>query len=115
MLCALCGKKIFKVLKKLCELCGKIIMFYIVSYDMPDDKKRNRMAKTLLDFGTRVQYSVFECNMDDKLLEKMINRIGKIISDEDSVRIYALCGKCKGVVKILGRGKLTEDEKVYIV
>ena len=90
-------------------------MFYIVSYDIPDDKKRNRLAKTLLDFGTRVQYSVFECNMDDKLLEKMTKRIEKIISDEDSVRIYALCAKCKGVVKILGRGNLTKDEDVYIL
>jgi CRISPR-associated protein Cas2 len=90
-------------------------MFYIVSYDIPDDRKRNRVSKTLLDFGTRVQYSVFECIMDDKLLEKMIKRLSKMITDEDSVRIYALCGKCKGVVKILGRGKLTDDEKVYIV
>ena len=45
-------------------------MFYIVSYDMPDDKKRLKMANTLLDFGTRVQYSVFECIMDDKLIKR---------------------------------------------
>lgn len=69
----------------------------------------------MLDFGSRVQYSVFECNMDDKVLDTMLKRISKIISDEDSVRIYALCGKCTGSVKILGRGKLTEDEDVYII
>ena len=90
-------------------------MFYIVSYDISDNRKRDKIAKTLLDFGTRVQYSVFECIMDDKLLEKMITKLSRIVSEEDSVRIYALCAKCKGVVKILGRGKLTDDEKVYIV
>lgn len=90
-------------------------MFYIVSYDIPDDKKRNRLAKIMLDFGARVQYSVFECNMDDKLLDTMLKRVVKIVSDEDSVRIYALCGKCLGTVKILGRGNLTKDEDVYIL
>jgi CRISPR-associated protein Cas2 len=36
-------------------------MFYVVSYDIPEDRKRDRASKTLLDFGARVQYSVFEC------------------------------------------------------
>ncbi|RJO61278.1 CRISPR-associated endonuclease Cas2 [candidate division WS5 bacterium] len=90
-------------------------MLHIVSYDIPDDKKRLRIAKTLRDFGSRVQYSVFECIIDDKGLEIMTSRISRIISEEDSVRIYALCGKCLGTVKILGRGNLTKDEDVYIL
>ncbi len=90
-------------------------MFYIVSYDIPDDRKRNRVAKTMLNFGTRVQYSVFECIMDNKLLEKMTAKLSKIISDKDSVRIYALCAKCKEVVKVMGRGEVTKDEDVHIL
>lgn len=90
-------------------------MFYIVSYDMPDDKKRLKMANTLLDFGTRVQYSVFECIMDDKLIKKMMAKIKKIISEEDSVRIYGLCAKCEKVITVLGRGDLTKDQDVFIL
>lgn len=90
-------------------------MFYIVSYDMPDDKKRLKMANTLLDFGTRVQYSVFECIMDDKLLKKMMAKISKIISEKDSVRIYGLCAKCEKVITVLGRGDLTKDQDVFIL
>ncbi|MBI5674986.1 MAG: CRISPR-associated endonuclease Cas2 [Nitrospirae bacterium] len=90
-------------------------MFYIVSYDIPDDKTRNKVAKVMLDFGARVQYSVFECNMDDKLLEKMTQKISKIISDEDSVRIYTLCGKCDKFVKIFGKGEVSKDKDVYIL
>jgi CRISPR-associated protein Cas2 len=90
-------------------------MFYIVSYDIPDDKKRDRVAKTLLDFGTRAQYSVFECILDNKLLEKMTAKLSKMISDEDSVRIYALCAKCSSVVKVLGSGKITKDQNVFIL
>lgn len=90
-------------------------MFYIVSYDIPDDRKRNKVAKTLLNFGNRVQYSVFECILDEKQLEKMTSQLGKIISDEDSVRIYALCARCEGVVKVFGSGKVTKDENVFIL
>jgi len=90
-------------------------MFYIVSYDMQDDKRRTRVAKTLLDFGNRVQYSVFECIMDDTLLQKMTERLTEIVSDGDSVRIYALCAKCEASVKIIGTGEITKDEDVYII
>ncbi len=90
-------------------------MFCIVSYDISDNKKRNKVAKILLDYGTRVQYSVFECNLDDDLLKKMTSRVSKVVSEDDSVRIYALCAKCKATVKIFGSGKLTEDEEVYIL
>jgi len=90
-------------------------MFYIVSYDIPDDQKRNKIAKTLLDFGAQVQYSVFECILDNKLLEKMTAKLARMVSDEDSVRIYALCAKCEGLAKVLGKGKLTKNEDVYIL
>jgi len=90
-------------------------MFYIVSYDIPDDKRRIKVAKTLLDFGTRVQYSVFECIMDAPLLEKMKLKLNRIISEEDSVRIYALCAKCESVVKVFGRGERTKGKDVYIL
>ncbi len=91
-------------------------MFYIVSYDIPDDRKRTMVAKTMLDFGTRVQCSVFECIIEeDKLLETMIARLNRLVSDEDSVRIYALCAKCEKVIKVLGDGEITKDEKVFIL
>lgn len=90
-------------------------MFYVVSYDIPDDRKRNRISKALLDFGTRVQYSVFECILDNKLLEKMVAKLTKMISAEDSVRIYALCARCEGVAKVLGKGELSKDEEVFIL
>ena len=90
-------------------------MFYVVSYDIPDDRKRDKVSKTLLDFGSRVQYSVFECILDNKLLEKMTAKLSRLISDEDSVRIYALCAKCEGVARVFGKGEVTKDENVFIL
>ena len=50
-------------------------MHYTVAYDITDDKRRNRVAKILKDFGTRIQYSVFECNTDRRALLRLRNRL----------------------------------------
>jgi CRISPR-associated protein Cas2 len=90
-------------------------MFYVVSYDVPEDGKRAKVAKILLDFGTRVQYSVFECVMEPDRLEELIGRLNKVISEEDSVRAYVMCAKCEREVTVLGRGEVTKDKNVYIL
>jgi CRISPR-associated protein Cas2 len=41
-------------------------MLILVSYDVPDDRRRTRLAHALKDFGERVQYSVFECRLDER-------------------------------------------------
>jgi CRISPR-associated protein Cas2 len=91
-------------------------MLYLVSYDIPDDRRRTKLAKTLKDFGDRVHYSVFECLLDSVHFDKMVAKINDITElADDSVRIYALCANCERNVKIVGTGELTEDKDVYII
>jgi CRISPR-associated protein Cas2 len=92
-------------------------MFCIVSYDITDDRRRVKLSNILLDFGDRVQYSVFECILKDKkMLDNMLEKIYSVIQEEeDSVRVYALCGICAGSVRIIGKGEITKDPDVYIL
>jgi len=91
-------------------------MFCLVSYDITDDRRRLKLSKILLDYGDRVQYSVFECILDKKLLDKMIGSIYKTVSeDEDSVRIYTLCAGCVKDIAVIGYGEVSEDKDVYII
>lgn len=91
-------------------------MFVIVSYDITNDRRRNKVAKALKDFGIRVQYSVFECRLPPRELKKMKQKVAAIIKDdEDSVRIYQLCEPCAGRVEILGQGSVTEDPSYLIL
>jgi CRISPR-associated protein Cas2 len=91
-------------------------MFYVVTYDIPDTPRRTRLAKALKDFGERVQLSVFECILDDRLFERMVDRIRETIElEDDRVRVYQVCEGCRKEVRILGQGMLTEDPEVYIV
>jgi CRISPR-associated protein Cas2 len=91
-------------------------MLYAVSYDIVDDRRRLYVAHTLLDYGERVQKSVFECIMEPEQYDQLIKKLSSIIRlEDDSVRIYPICGNCKENIKILGQGKVSEDPGVYIV
>lgn len=91
-------------------------MLIVVSYDVPNDRRRTRLAHMLKDFGQRVQYSVFECLLDAEALDRLRQRIEKLTDPlEDSVRIYRLCLECEQKVEIQGLGKVTEDPDVYVL
>jgi len=91
-------------------------MFIVVTYDIIDDKRRTRVAKTMEDYGTRVQYSVFECILEEEHLTEMFDTLKSHINhEEDSIRFYILCKGCITSVKMLGKGELTEDKDVFII
>ena len=92
-------------------------LFYLVSYDIPDDNRRNQIAKTLKDFGDLVQYSVFECILTEGLYHQMISRLSQLIQpEEDSIRVYRICQGCRQGIKILGQGQITgEPPEVFVV
>jgi CRISPR-associated protein Cas2 len=91
-------------------------MLYVVSYDIPDDRRRTRVHSALTGFGTWVQYSVFECFLDRKQRLLMEARLLKEIHQkEDTVRIYGLCGACTPRVEVLGRGEAPREETVYLL
>jgi len=44
---------------------------YLVSYDISNPKRLRKVARSLEGFGVRLQYSVFECPLDDMRLAKL--------------------------------------------
>ena len=91
-------------------------MLYLVCYDISNDAVRDRMSKTLLDFGSRIQDSVFECPLNDELLERMMTRLERVpLAEEDRVRVYRICGLCVEQVQIYGPGDVTEEPDFYLV
>lgn len=89
-------------------------MLILVSYDVPDDRRRTRLAKALKDFGTRVQWSVFECQLKEEQVERLRERVlREILLAEDSVRIYRFCLDCGEKLEIHGLGVPTRDPEDY--
>ena len=91
-------------------------MRFVVCYDIADDWRRDRVATALLDFGQRIQESVFMATLDDELLTRMLERLGKLVEEvEDTVHVFPLCGSCEGKIRRLGRAELPEDRPFYLV
>ncbi len=79
--------------------------FFLIAYDIPDDKRRNRAADILQDYGQRVQYSVFEVWLSAAHEAELRARLEEVIVEaEDSVRLYQLCANCQTKVICLGTG-----------
>ena len=91
-------------------------MFYVISYDIPDDRRRGQLAKVLKGFGTRVQYSVFEAHLNRTQYAELKNAVDRVIDlSEDSVRYYALCSACAGRIEVPAVGEVTSEPQTIVV
>lgn len=91
-------------------------MFHVISYDIPDDRRRNQLAKVLKGFGTRVQYSVFEAHLTRTQFEQMKRAVARVIDPaEDSVRYYTLCGACAARIEVPAVGEVTSAPNTIVV
>jgi len=83
-------------------------MWIVISYDVPDDRRRDRICRTLKDFGTRVQYSVFEAQLKPSDWQRLLERLRRQVEPrEDNVRFYFLCQGCVARIQVLGRSPMT--------
>ena len=82
----------------------EVLVTYDVATDTAEGRRRLRhAAKICLDFGQRVQKSVFECSVSDMQYEQLKQRLLECIEQEtDSLRIYRLSGRREGFVEHYG-------------
>jgi len=81
-----------------------VLITYDVSTETDGGKRRlRRVARACRDYGQRVQYSVFECNVDPAQWVKLKDRLLKEIDAEtDSLRFYYLGANWKPRVEHVG-------------
>ena len=92
-------------------------MNLIVAYDIANPRRLNRVAKVVKDYGIRVQKSIFEVNLDNRLFAEMKSRIeNEIEPSEDGVKYLPLCEKCNGTLEVIGQGIFVDpDEEFYVL
>jgi CRISPR-associated protein Cas2 len=89
---------------------------YLIAYDIKNDRIRNKISTILEDFGDRVQYSLFELNVDNITVERIKSRIKKLINVEnDSVKIYFLPDNWGKNIITLGKNKKNEILDVIVL
>ena len=89
--------------------------FYVVSYDIPDDRRRTKVHKLLSGYGEWQQFSLFECFLTTKQYLQLEDGL-RVIADprQDRVRIYRLCSACLGRLCTIGQ-ELPVERTTFII
>jgi len=93
-------------------------MNYLVCYDIENNKNRKKLSDLLEGYGYRVNYSVFECELNKTKLKKLINEIEEkkyLDKSIDSLRFYHLCKNCvPKSFELCNREEIFESKELFI-
>ena len=94
-----------------------VLITYDVSTSTPEGQKRLRkVAKECVNYGQRVQKSVFECILEPAQFTMLKNKLEKIIDkEEDSIRYYFLGKNWKRRVEHVGVNDTFDPEGTIII
>ena len=88
---------------------------WVIAYDIENDKNRYNVHEILNDYGERVQFSVFECWLDETSLRVLRSQLQQSVESNDSLRWYPLCRNCRRVIYSQGKTALGEKEQYYLL
>lgn len=61
---------------------------YVIAYDVTDPQRLARTYKTMLGYGDRMQYSVFQCNLSRIELTRLKENLAEFLKyDEDRILV----------------------------
>jgi len=89
--------------------------YWVVCYDIADDRRRRQVVKVLEGFGRRAQESVFECELEEEQLALLEKRLKTAIDGlEDDIRFYPMNRADLKRVRLLGRAELRRRKPYYL-
>jgi CRISPR-associated protein Cas2 len=81
-----------------------LVTYDISTVDPAGERRLGRIAAVCERYGQRVQYSVFECRVDDVLLERFIGALtAELDPNMDSINIYRFQAPVDSIRRSLGR------------
>ncbi len=94
-----------------------VLITYDVNTETSEGRKRLRqVARQCVNYGQRVQNSVFECILDASECAQVKHKLEQIIDPElDSLRFYYLGNKYKSKIEHIGAKPAFAIEGVLIV
>lgn len=91
-------------------------MIVVLTYDIPDNRRRGRLFTLLKGYGVAVQRSVFECELAQAQLAQLLARARRLLEpDVDDLRAYPLCSRCHAAVTHVGDGPTGEQPRLLVL
>jgi CRISPR-associated protein Cas2 len=91
-------------------------MLSLVAYDITDSKRLHRVARVCEDWGVRVQYSLFECRLEEPQFARFWQQLlAEIDPDEDRLVAYKLDARCARETLTAGTMVCSEKVVCYLV
>lgn len=96
-------------------------MMVLITYDVNTEdalgrKRLRQIAKQCVNYGQRVQNSVFECVMDAAQCRQLQHKLIQIMDEEkDSLRFYYLGNRYQTKIEHFGTKETYEAEGVLMV
>jgi CRISPR-associated protein Cas2 len=95
---------------------GEKQMLTLVAYDICDPKRLTRVARVCEDYGVRVQYSVFECRLEqDEFTDLWLKLIEEIDEKEDRLVAYKIDARSARETLTAGTMVCSEKAVCYLV
>ncbi|MBN2395214.1 MAG: CRISPR-associated endonuclease Cas2 [Candidatus Atribacteria bacterium] len=77
-------------------------MYYLIAYDIENNKIRNKIAKYLEKKGKRIQKSVFLLDINLYVLKKLKSDLEKLNNKNGVIHLFRICSKCKKEAQYIG-------------
>lgn len=88
-------------------------MLRLVAYDVTNARRLRKVSQICGEYGLRIEYSVFECDLEPRVFQELWERLLKLIDpEEDRLISYRICAGC--VADIRSAGILEHPKKVLL-
>ena len=91
-------------------------MKYLITYDIENNKRRKKVSEELEAYGYRVNFSVFECELNKTKMKNLVKKLEELIDKKkDSLRFYHLCENCvPKSFELCNREEIFEKREYFI-
>jgi len=92
---------------------------YIVTYDISEDDRRDKVFATLRGYGDHIQYSVFRCDLSDSERVSLVAELHPLIDHSyDQILLFDLGpvdGRAANCDDALGRKYIAPERTVVVI
>lgn len=92
---------------------------YLICYDICDPKRLRQVAKAMCDWGQRLQYSVFECQLSQSERVKIQDELAAIIHHTEDQVLFVRLGPTENrgdrIIETIGKPYTNIDRSSFII